>query len=126
MSQRGSIRQRGFILVETVFAIAIVATAVATAAGAMSVSARVMDKASSRTTASWITVSQAETIRNATFVATQGQGMYTSVPTPAGYTVTNETTAFEAEDPSSIQNVTITVQRNGTTVLTTTIVKVFR
>lgn len=115
--------QRGFIMVETVFAIAIVATAVATAAGAMSVSARAIDKASARTTASWIAVSQAESVREAAYVTTGGQ--YGSVTTPAGFTVSNSTTAFPDGD-AAIQYVDITVQRNGTTVLTHRIVKVDR
>ncbi|MBI4307130.1 MAG: hypothetical protein HY678_12500 [Chloroflexi bacterium] len=116
-------RQRGFIMVETVFAIAIIGTAVATAAGAMSVSAKVMERASVRTTAAWIAVSQAELIRDATYVATGGQ--YTLVPTPSGFTVSNATSAFPGGD-AAIQNVTITVQRNGVTVLTSQIVKVDR
>ncbi|MBI2964682.1 MAG: hypothetical protein HYY34_00600 [Chloroflexi bacterium] len=116
-------RQRGFIMVETVFAIAIVATAVATAAGAMSVSARVIDRASSRTTASWIAVSQAELVLDAAYVTTGGQ--YESVTTPARFTVSNTTLAFPDGD-AAIQYVDITVQRNGSTVLTHRIVKVNR
>lgn len=116
-------KQRGFLMVETVFAIAIVGTAVATAAGAMSVSAKVMERASVRTTAAWIAVSQAELIRDASYVTTGGT--YASVPTPALFTVSNSTSAFPGGD-ASIQNVTITVQRNGVTVLTSEIVKVDR
>lgn len=116
-------REHGFILVETVFAIAIVATVVATAAGAMSVSARVMDKASARTTASWVAISQAEFIRNAEYVTTGGQ--YGSVPAPTNFTVSNATREFTGGG-AAIQNVDITVRRHGVTVLTTTIVKVNR
>lgn len=119
----GHARQRGFIMVETVFAIAIVATTVATAAGAMSVSARVLDQTSTRTTASWIAVSEAEFIRDAAYVATGGQ--YGLVAVPAGFTVSNSTAAFPGGD-ASIQYVDITVARNGSTVLTHRIVKVER
>jgi type II secretory pathway pseudopilin PulG len=118
--------QRGFILVETVFAIAIVATAVATAAGAISVSARVMDKASARTTAAWIAVSQAESIREGPFVSTLGVNVYPTVTTPTNFSVTNETLQFQSESTASIQYVDITVRRNSATVLTNRIVKVNR
>jgi hypothetical protein len=100
-----------------------VATTVATAAGAMSVSARAIDKASARTTASWIAVSQAEFVRDAAYVTTGGQ--YGSVATPAGFSVANTTSAFPDGD-AAIQYVDITVERNGTKVLTHRIVKVNR
>lgn len=122
-------KQHGFILVETVFAIAIVGTVVATAAGAMSVSARVMDRASTRTTASWIAVSETEFVREETYLAT---GEYATVPVPDGFTVSavvSETPVPETpvqQGDAGIKYVDITVQRNGTTVLTHRIVKVDR
>lgn len=115
--------ERGLMLVETVFAIAIVGTLLATAAGAISVSARTLDLAGERTTASWIATSQAEFVRATGFVATGGA--YPNIDTPAGYSVTNSTSAFIGGD-AAIQNVTVTVSRNGQVILTRQIVKVNR
>lgn len=120
---RKSSGERGLMLVETVFAIAIIGTLLATAAGAISVSARTLDFAGERTTASWIATSQAEFIRGTSFVATGGT--YPNIGTPAGYSVTNSTTEFSGGN-AAIQNVTVSVSRNGQVVLTRQIVKVNR
>ncbi len=119
----GAGRQRGFILLEVVVALGITASAGAATFSMVSVSSVGSRSTLDRTNASWMATSQAEEIRVATFVPTPGS--YPSISVPAGFAVSNTTSAFVGGD-DAIQNVLITVTRDGRSVLTLEMVKVDR
>ncbi len=114
---------RGFLLLESVFALAITATAGMAALGLISVSAMGSRSALDRTTASVLATSQAEEIRAAAFQPTPSQ--YPAIPAQNGFTVANETSPFTGGD-EFIQNVLITVSKGGEVVLALEMVKVDR
>lgn len=116
--------QSGLILLETMFAIAILGTAVFASLVAVSTAAMATEKASTDARAAWIATSQIELIRAAPFVATPGQYAATS-GLPDGYAVQNVTSAF-ADGEDDIQTVTVTVLKNGSSVLEIEVVKVNR
>ncbi len=107
--RRNARGQLGILLLEVVLALAITATVGTATLGMISVSSIGARSAVDRTFASSLATSQAEEIGAAPFVATPGT--YPSIPAPAGWSVTNATTAFTGGD-AAIQEVLITVM-NG-------------
>ncbi len=120
----GGVRsQRGFMMIEMMLAVAIVGTAMFAVVSAFSTSARTSAFMEETTTAKWLATSQIELIRTAAFVLTPD--IYATVPSPAGYTVANVTSAVTGGD-SNIQIVTVTITKSGDVVYTTSTVKVNR
>lgn len=119
----GARSQRGFMMIEMMLAVAIVGTAMFAVVSSFSTSARASAHVQETTTAEWLATSQIELIRTSTFVVTPGT--YPAVPSPAGYTVANATSAVTGGD-LNIQTVTVTVTKSGEVVYTTSAVKVNR
>ena len=117
---RRSLRQRGFMLVESLVAISIVGTGILAAVVSLSTSSRATTQAREQATAAWLATSQIETIKAEPFIATPGT--YPTVTPPEGFTITNTTSAFEGGD-GFIQDVTIQVFRHGQLVSTIEMVK---
>ena len=120
---RARLRQGGFLLVEAAVAIGIVGTATLATLGFISTAAGAVAHNSAETTAAWVATSQAEYIGQAPFVAAPGQ--YNAVPAPEGFVVSNATAPYPDGD-GAIQTVTITVEYQGSQVLSIEIVKVDR
>ena len=115
--------QRGFMMIEMMLAVAIVGTAMFAVASAFSTSARSSQFVQETATAQWLATSQIEFIRTADYVATPGT--YATVPSSAGYTVANATSAVSGGD-LNIQTVTVTITKSGEVIFTTSTVKVNR
>lgn len=121
--KRGRLRQRGVILLETLVGIAVISTTVLAGLVALSTASIASQEVAENTQGSVAAVSQVELIRTLPYVATGGT--YTSITPPAGYTVTNTTSAYPGGN-ADIQNVTVTVNFNGEVVQQQTFVKINR
>ena len=119
----GARSQRGFLMIETMLAVAIVGTAMLAVVSAFSTASRVSSFVEDTATAEWLAISQIEVIRTAAFVLTPGT--YPAVSAPAGFAVANTTSAITGGD-ENIQTVTVTVTKAGEVVYTTSTVKVSR
>ncbi len=115
--------QAGFVMLETLVAISILGSAVMAAVASVSTAARITQFIAVAANAEWIAESQVDFIRAAAFIPTPG--VYASVDAPDGYVVGN-TTADSVGGDANIQDVTVTVQRNGETEVTITFIKVNR
>lgn len=119
----GARSQRGFLMIETMLAVAIVGTAMLAVVSAFSTASRTSSFVEDTTTAEWLATSQIEVIRTTAFVLTPGT--YPAVSAPAGFAVANTTSAITGGD-QNIQTVTVTVTKAGEVVYTTSTVKVNR
>lgn len=115
--------QRGFVMIEMMLAVAIVGTAMLATVSAFSTASKTSKFVQETTTAEWIATSQIELIRVATFQVTPG--VYASVPVPAGYSVSNATSAVVGGD-ANIQIVTVTVSRGAEDIYSSSALKVNR
>ena len=100
----------GFIMIETLVALAIVTTGIMAAVVALSTANRATDQATEGATSAWLLTSQVELIKSSPFVAPPG--VYPTVVPPDGFTVDNSTAALSGGN-SFIQDVTVNVYRNG-------------
>ena len=119
--QAGS--QRGFVMIEVLFAVAIVGTAMLATVSAFSTASLTATFVEGATTGEWVATSQIELIKTAAYQLTPGT--YASVPVPTGFAVTNTTSNVSGGDVN-IQIVTVTVTRGGETVYQTSAMKVNR
>ena len=110
-------------MIEMMLAVAIVGTAMLAVVQAFSTASKSAAFVDESATAQWLATSQIELVRAATFVVTPGT--YTTVAAPAGFAVTNATSAVSGGD-TNIQIVTVTVTESGDTVFETSTMKVNR
>ncbi len=122
-SPGSSASERGFVMIEMMLAVGIVGTAMLAVVLAFSTASKKAEFIDDAATAQWVATSQMELVRVATYVTTPGT--YTSVAAPAGFVVSNTTSAVAGGD-SNIQLVTVTVTESGTTVFETSTLKVNR
>ena len=122
-SRRSARSDRGFVMIEMMLAVGIVGTvmlAVVTSFSTSSKNASFIDHAA---TAEWLSTSQMELIRAATFVLTPGT--YTNVTAPTGFGVSNVTAAVAGGD-TNLQIVTVTVTKDAVIVFEASTLKVNR
>ena len=119
--QAGS--QRGFVMIEVLFAVAIVGTAMLATVSAFSTASLTAAFVERATTGEWVATSQIEFIKTAAYVLTPGT--YASVPVPTDFAISNTTSNVTGGDVN-IQIVTVTVTRGGETVYQTSALKVNR
>lgn len=117
---RKTLRQRGFMLVESLVAVSIVGTGILAAVVSLSTSSQATIEAREHATAAWVATSQVEVIKAAPFVPVPG--VYPTITPPAGFTVTNTTSSFDGGD-GFIQDVTVSVFHNGELVTSIEMVK---
>jgi type II secretory pathway pseudopilin PulG len=110
-------------MIEMMLAVAIVGTAMLATVSAFSTAAKTSKFVQETTTAEWIAISQIELIRVAAFQV--APGVYASVSAPAGYSVSNATSAVIGGD-ANIQIVTVTVDRGTDQIYVTSALKVNR
>ena len=122
-SRSAAQRQRGFLMIEMMLAVAIVGTAMFAVVTAFSTSSKTSSFAREVTTAEWLATSQMELVRSATYQVTPAT--YTDVPAPTGYSIANVTSAVTGGDVN-IQIVTITVSRAGVSIYESSTLKVNR
>jgi Tfp pilus assembly protein PilV len=120
---RNWLSQRGVILLETLVGVAVISTTVLTGLVALSTASIATDQVAEESTGGWIAVSQIESVRTQPYVNTGGT--YTSVATPAGYSVQNTTSAYPGGN-ADIQIVTVTVSKGGQQILQKQVTKVRR
>lgn len=120
---RGRLRQSGVILLETLVGIAAISTTVLAGVVALSTASIASREVAEQTQGAVAAISQIELIRTLPYVATGGS--YTSITPPAGYSVSNTTSAYPGGN-ANIQNVTVTVTFNGEVVQQQTVVKINR
>lgn len=116
-------KQRGFILAETLVAVAIIGTGILASMSALSTASLTTEKVKNDATASWIATSELELIKLSAFVPTPGT--YTNITPPSGFTVQNTTSAFSGGD-SFIQTVTVKVFNGSKELISIEMVKVDR
>ena len=119
--KRSALRQRGYMLVESLVAVTIVGTGILAAVTSLSTSSLAVVEARENATAAWLGTSQVELIKASTFVA--APGVYPTVVPPADYTIQNSTAALPGGD-GFIQDVTIEIFRGGETITTIVMVKI--
>ena len=115
--------QRGFVMIEVLFAVAIVGTAMLATVSAYSTASLTAAFVERATTGEWVATSQIEFIKTAAYVLTPGT--YASVPVPTDFAVSNATSDVTGGD-ENIQIVTVIVSRGGETVFETSAMKVNR
>ena len=120
-ARRARRSQAGVILLEALIAISILGTAVTAGLLAISTSSIATQQTSISSTASWVATLQMESIQVAAYVMTPGQ--YTTVQSPTGFTVQNQTAAVPGGD-NDVQLVTVTVTYDGKTIKQLSVVKV--
>jgi len=122
--------QEGFGLVEVLVAVAILGMTLVALLAALSTGAIGVATKDEQVTAANLARSQLEYTRDQPYAAPPGG--YLTVTPPAGYTVSvqadsvPEATSVPGADPSTIQKITVTVTRNGETLLTVEDFKVDR
>ncbi len=122
-AERPRALQQGFVMIETVVAIAILSTAVFAGITAISTSTKISEEVKEDATAEWVPSSQVDIVRASAFVS--APGVYPEAAAPVGYAVSNSVAAYPGGD-SNIQQVTITVLKSGTSVFSTSLIKVNR
>lgn len=110
-------------MIEMMLAVAIVGTAMLAVVTAFSTASKTAAHVDSSATAQWLSTSQMELVRAAPFVLTPGT--YANVPAPAGFVVTNATSAVTGGD-ANIQIVSVTITEDGDTVFEASTMKVNR
>lgn len=120
-AKRGAVRQRGFMLLESLVAVAIVGTGILAAVASLSTSSTATLQARENATSAWLGTSQIELIKAAAYVPTPGT--YPTVTPPTGYTIQNTTTSISGLD-NFIQDVTIQVFKDGELISSVTMVKI--
>jgi Tfp pilus assembly protein PilV len=117
--------QAGVGLVETLIAVAILGVTLVALLAAISTGSRGVAITEERVTAENLARSQLEYAKSKTYFTAPAS--YATVTPPAGYTVSAEATSIlEAGADSSIQKITVTVTRDGVTLLTVEDYKVDR
>jgi Tfp pilus assembly protein PilV len=114
--------QQGFGLAETLVAVAILGTAVAAFVAALGTGAISTGEQEREVIAQRLAQNQIESIKNQPFSA---PGVYSLVTTPSGYTINVNTGAVPGAN-TNIQKITVTVQLNGSGILTVSDYKVNR
>jgi type II secretory pathway pseudopilin PulG len=114
--------QKGIGLVETLVAVAILGTAIVTFIFALSTGAISVGDNEQETIAQRLAQSQLESTQSAAFAAS---GVYPTITTPAGYSLTVNTTSVTGGD-ANIQKITVTVLRNSVSVFVVSGYKVNR
>ena len=120
-AKRGAMQQRGFMLLESLVAVAIIGTGILAAVASLSTSSTATLEARENATSAWLGTSQIELIKDAAFVPTPGT--YPTVTPPTGYTVQNTTTSISGLD-NFIQDVTIQIFKDGELISSVTMVKI--
>ncbi len=115
--------QEGVGLVETLVAVAILGATLVVLLTAISTGVIGVATTEERVTAENLARSQLEYTKSQTYVAAPAS--YATVTPPAGYTVSAEASSIPGGD-SSIQQITVTVTRDGETLLTVQDYKVDR
>ncbi|MDG0866394.1 type IV pilus modification PilV family protein [Candidatus Lucifugimonas marina] len=115
--------ERGFVMIEMMLAVAIVGTAMLAVVMAFSSASKTAGFVDSSATGQWLSTSQMELVRAATFVPTPGT--YANVTAPAGFVVTNATSAVTGGD-ANIQIVSVTITEDGETIFEASTMKVNR
>ena len=119
----GRDRQRGFVLIDSLVAVGIVGAVFSLLLAGMSLGARSSNEMEEQVTASRLTSSQLDLIKDATYL--DPPLSYPAVPAPDGYTVENVVSAYPGGD-ENVQIVTVRVYRGGGLVNESDLVKVNR
>ena len=114
--------QKGIGLVETLVAVAILGTAIITFISALSSGAISVGDNEQETIAQRLAQSQLESTKSAAFAPS---GVYTTITTPAGYSLTIQAGSVTGGD-ANIQKITVTVLRNSVSVFVVSGYKVNR
>lgn len=117
---KSALKQRGFMLIESLVAVLVVGSGILAAVVSLSTSSRATIYARDSATAAWLTTSQVELIKASPFVA--APATYPTVTPPTGFTVQNTTADFTGGN-SFIQDVTIEVFKSGELIKSTEMVK---
>jgi len=115
--------QAGVGLVETLIAVAILGVTLVALLAAISAGSRGVAITEERVTAENLARSQLEYAKSEPYLTAPAS--YATVTPPADYTVSAEATSIPGGD-SSIQKITVTVMRDGVTLLTVEDYKVYR
>ena len=119
----GQDRQRGFVLLDSLVAVGIVGAVFSLLAAGMSLGARAGSEMEEQVTASWLTSSQLDLIKDTTYL--DPPLSYPAVSAPGGYAVENVVSVYPDGD-SNVQLVTVRVYRGGELVQESNVVKVNR
>ena len=122
-SRRSTRSDRGFVMIEMMLAVGIVGTAMLAVVTSFSTSAKNSSFIDDAATAEWLSTSQMELVRAATFVLTPGT--YTNVTAPTGFGISNVTAAVTGGD-TNLQIVTVTVTKDAVIVFEASTLKVNR
>jgi prepilin-type N-terminal cleavage/methylation domain-containing protein len=114
--------QKGFGLVETLVAVAILGTAIVTFIVALSTGAISVGENDQETVAQRLAQSQIEYTKNLAYSST---GIYATITAPTGYSLTVTSTSVAGTD-TNIQKITVTVLHNSNSVLVVSDYKVNR
>ena len=116
--------EKGFSLIETLVAVAIVAIVAVSFLSGLATSARATIVVDEQTTASSLARSQMEDIKSQTYDGTNNPPVYSLISgVPSSYTVNIDADRLDPEgdglgDDDGIQKVVVTVERGGRTILT--------
>lgn len=116
--------QDGVGLVETLVAVAILGVTLVTLLAAISTGSIGVATTEERVTAENLARSQLEYAKSQSYLTAPAS--YATVTPPVGYTVSAEATSIDPEGDSSVQKITVTVARDGDTLLTVEDYKVDR
>jgi type II secretory pathway pseudopilin PulG len=114
--------QKGISLVETLVAVAILATAVVTFVAALSTGALAVNEHDGEMVAQRLAQSQIEYIKSQAF---SPGGVYAKLTEPTGYTIDSAAAAVTGAD-GNLQKITVTIRRGGAEVFRVSDYKVNR
>ncbi|MBI3744911.1 MAG: hypothetical protein HY261_11595 [Chloroflexi bacterium] len=117
LTRKGVLSQRGFTLVMIVVALGVMSTTATALVGAMSTGNLGLRVVSNDATAARLAVSQMENTKSYTPYQA-APATYPSIAAPAGYTLTASASEITGYAVSSIEKITVTVQRGNVTVRT--------